>query len=219
MIRIPDAGVTEQLVIFADKAILGYVQDFAGSDVLDIGCGRGVFTEKMAATGARVTGIDVIPEEIDAGRSRMSNVRYHCLAAEQVNKLGMRFDLIISRFCFHHLDFPEAAESIKACLAPKGQLFIVDCYRDFWSLGGRLYVMRSAFGLLGPARFLRIMLRLGYFFKPERFAHVRSDIRSLRKQKRYTLREVRAYYETFFPGCTIDTLGCAFTMNWQNPHP
>ena len=217
LIRIPDGGVTEQLVIFADQIILDQVQTFGHSDVLDIGCGRGVFTEKISATGARVTGIDILSEEINAGRGRLSNVKYHCLAAEDLYKLEMTFDFIVSRFCFHHLDFPEAAASIKACLAPGGQLFIVDCYRDFWSLRGRLYVLRSAFSALGPVKFLQIMMRLGYFFKPERFTHVRSDIRRLRKQKRYTLKEVGIYYENYFPGCTINTLGCAFTMSWQKP--
>jgi len=193
------------------------VQNFTDSNILDIGCGRGVFTEKIAVTGAKVTGIDIVPDEIDYARNRLSGVKYYCLAAEDLAKLEKTFDLIVSRFCFHHLDFPEAAESIKASLAPGGQLLIIDCYADFWSLKGRLYVLQSAFSALGPLKFLQLMLRLSYFFKPDRFAHVQSDIKRLKTQNRYTLDEISSYYDSFFPGCKIDTFGCAFTMNWQNP--
>lgn len=217
MIRIPDCGVTEQLVIFADQAVLDQVQS-TEDRVLDLGCGRGVFTEKMAAKGAQVTGVDLIPEEIEAARSwPSSQVAYHCIAAEELYRLGEQFDIIVSRFCFHHLQFPETAENIKACLEPGGRLFVVDCYQNFWTIGGRLYVLYSAFKLIGPVRFFRITMRLGYFFAPDRFAHVKSDIKRLTEQNRYTLENVRSFYKVFFPGCIIDTLGCAFTLSWQKP--
>jgi len=216
LIRIPDEGVTEHIVVFADDVVLNQIKT-TGERVLDIGCGRGVFTEKMAAKGALVTGIDVLSEEINAACALLSNVNYCCIAAENVHQLETRFDLIISRFCFHHLEFPKAAESIKDSLVPGGRMFIVDCYLNFWSLRGRIYVLSTIFSRLGPVAFFRMMLRLGYFFKPDRFAHVRSDIRRLKKQRRYTFEEVCIFYDHFFPDCTIDTLGCAFSLSWQKP--
>lgn len=213
MIRIPDSGVTEQLVIFAEQAVLDKIKP--GERVLDIGCGRGVLTEKIAAKGARVTAIDLISDEIQAAKARGSEIDYRCLAAEKLDSIEDEFDLIVSSFAFHHLDFPRAAKCIETCMKPGGALFVVDCYRDFWILNGRIYVLRSALRILGVRQFLRVMSRTGYFFSPKRFEHVRSDIRRLREQKRYTLKEVRLFYEELFPGCNINTLGCAFTLSWR----
>ena len=46
LIRIADWGVTEQTVIFADDFVLDRLP--SGGDVLDIGCGRGIFDAKAA---------------------------------------------------------------------------------------------------------------------------------------------------------------------------
>lgn len=211
--RIPDAGVTEQLVIFADQAVLDAINP--GERVLDVGCGRGIFTERIAEKGCEVTGIDVIPKEIQAAQAGAPNAEYVCMAAENLDKLNKKYDVVVSRFCFHHLDFPQAAAGICSSLERDGRLFAVDCYRDFWSLRGRAYVLWSALRLLGPRTFSRVMLRAGYFFQPDRFEHVRSDIRRLREQKRYTLAQVRSFYGEVFPGCVVDTLGCAFTLSWR----
>ena len=216
LIRIPDAGVTEQLVVFADETVLRQIRK-TDTHILDVGCGRGVFTEKLTALGALVTGVDIDADEIDAAIrvSQSSNLTYYCLAAEDLSNLENRFNLIVSRFCFHHLNFPQAAESLKSCLVPGGRLFVVDCYQKFWSLRGRLFVLLSALKILGPAQFFNILWRLGYFFSPQRFAHVQSDIRRLKEEKRYTLRELHEFYSFFFPGCTIAPLGCAFSLSWE----
>lgn len=165
LVRIPDAGVTEKLVLFADETVLDQVRD-TDTRILDIGCGRGVFTEKLALTGVTVTGIDIAQNEIDLAnqRKKTPGLTYHCLAAENLCDLEHQFDLIISRFCFHHLEFPQAADSLKTCIVPGGRLFIVDCYQTFWSIKGRLFVLFSAFKILGLFDFIKIISRLGYFF-------------------------------------------------------
>ncbi len=216
LVRIPDAGVTERLVLFADEAVLRQVRK-TDTQILDVGCGRGVFTEKLASLGASVTGVDIDVDEIDTAiqASQSSNLEYHCLAAEDLSDLQNHFNLIVSRFCFHHLEFPQAANSLKACLAPGGRLFIVDCYQKFWSLRGRLFVLRSALKILGPAEFVSVLCRLGYFFSPQRFAHVQSDIKRLKAEQRYTFNDIHEFYSPLFPGCTISLLGCAFSLSWQ----
>jgi len=49
LVRIPDSGVTELLVTFADQFVLDKIKK--GISVLDIGCGRGYFCKKMAERG------------------------------------------------------------------------------------------------------------------------------------------------------------------------
>ena len=75
LVRIADWGVTEQTVIFADEFILERIPDQA--DVLDIGCGRGLFDAKVAAKAKTVTGIDIMPEEIASAENnrKHNNIR------------------------------------------------------------------------------------------------------------------------------------------------
>ncbi len=65
LIRIPDRGVTEKMVTFMDDFVLEKAG--LGERLLDIGCGRGVFTRKLAEKFKTVTGIDIIKEEIFKG--------------------------------------------------------------------------------------------------------------------------------------------------------
>ncbi|KVD09433.1 hypothetical protein WI80_14105 [Burkholderia ubonensis] len=46
-----------------------------GERILDIGCGDGYLTEKIAATGARLTGVDYSPELVEAAKARGLDVR------------------------------------------------------------------------------------------------------------------------------------------------
>ena len=53
---------------------LGYIDGragLAGKKVLDVGCGGGILSEAMAASGAEVTGIDMSREPLGAAISHM----------------------------------------------------------------------------------------------------------------------------------------------------
>lgn len=217
LVRIPDSGVTELLVTFADQFVLDKIQK--GLSVLDIGCGRGYFCKKMAEKGAIVTGVDIVAEEIEAAQKMGADGRiaYHCMNAEELEKLQAQFDLIVSRYCYHHLDIPKAQHGIKASLKPGGRMVVVDCYEEFWSQAGRRYVMKTAWQSMGTLAMLKILPRLIYFFAPSRIAHVKSDIRRLKMQARYTFEEVEKFYKTHFPDCEVGKIGCAFFIAWQKP--
>ncbi len=217
LIRIPDQGVTESLVTFADRFLLD--RALPSSRVLDIGCGRGVFCENLAPRVRSVLGIDLVASEIAHAQrhSRQSNATYLCQDAEYLQALPGTFDLILSRFCFHHLDLDAAAPGIKARLRPGGRLLVVDCYQEFWSLAGRLYVMRSALEQLGGLRMLALLPRLLYFFDPKRVQHVVEDKRRLKRQRRYRYDELAGFYQRYFPDARIERLGCAFSLDWRKP--
>ena len=217
LVRIADWGVTEEAVIFGDDFVLARIAP--GADVLDIGCGRGLFDAKVAARARSVTGIDIMPEEIDAARAsgRGANVRFVVHDAEQVARLPGVFDAVISRFTFHHLDMDRVAEGIAAKLKPGGRLIAIDCFEDFWKLRGSLFVLRDAARRLGLRRMIALLPRLLFFFTPKRRAHVAGDIGRIKAEGRYRYEDFGAFYGQRFPGAEIGRIGCAAYIDWKKP--
>jgi SAM-dependent methyltransferase len=215
-LRIPDKGVTEELVTFADSFML---QKIPHGTVLDLGCGRGIFTEKVAEKAALVTGIDIGAEEIACANRyhHRGNTRYVCFNAEDLSKLKGQFDMVISRFCFHHLDMDKSVAGIKARIKKEGRLLVVDCIDKFWTLSGRMFVVKTAIKELGLLRFISISPRLLYFFLPKRFAHVINDKKRLKKQRRYRFEDFAGFYAAYFPGAEIGRVGCAAYIDWKKP--
>lgn len=50
--------------------VLEWLAAHPGERILDLGCGDGQLTERIAATGASVVGIDASPQMIEAARAR-----------------------------------------------------------------------------------------------------------------------------------------------------
>src|SRR5580704_12245219 len=57
------------------QPVLDLLQPQSGERILDLGCGDGALTEKLAALGARVVGIDTSEEMIAAARKRSLDAR------------------------------------------------------------------------------------------------------------------------------------------------
>jgi SAM-dependent methyltransferase len=97
-------------------------------DVLDVGCGMGRLTARIARTGARVTGIDLSPAMIERAVSMngADNIRYVCgdvLAADLPLAV---FDCVISAATFHHMPPEIALNRMTQLLRPGGRLIIHD---------------------------------------------------------------------------------------------
>ena len=107
LVRIPDRGITEQLVTFMDDFVLERAG--RGKALLDIGCGRGVFTNQLSEKFSMVTGIDIIQEEIFAGTGRNGRGVYSVMDAHQLAFKDETFDTIISRYTLHHLDLKKVS--------------------------------------------------------------------------------------------------------------
>jgi len=217
LIRIADWGVTEQTVIFADDFVLDRLP--AGGDVLDIGCGRGVFDAKAAQRTRSITGIDITPSEIEAAKSlsRDTNVRFIVHDAERLSELTGEYDAVFSRFCFHHLDMHKTAAGIHARLKSGGRLIAVDCLEDYWKLSGSFFILYDATRRLGVARMISLIPRLMFFFTPKRFQHVKSDIARIKNEKRYHFGDFKNFYSSLFPGAQIGMIGCAAYIDWLKP--
>jgi trans-aconitate methyltransferase len=79
-----------------------------GERILDIGCGTGHLTAKIAANGAEVTGIDISPEMIARARAAHPSIRFEVADARKLNYMN-DFDAVFSNATLHWITDPEPA--------------------------------------------------------------------------------------------------------------
>ncbi|MFQ5681106.1 MAG: class I SAM-dependent methyltransferase [Candidatus Omnitrophota bacterium] len=85
-----------------------------GNRILDIGCGTGTLTIKIARSlsglhpQSMVIGLDAAAKMIEVARKKsrgLKNIRFDVRAAERLPYGDGSFDAIISTFFFHHIDY------------------------------------------------------------------------------------------------------------------
>jgi ubiquinone/menaquinone biosynthesis C-methylase UbiE len=100
----------------------------ARSTVLEVGCGTGQLTERLACFVFSLTAIDIGPSMIAAARHRLggSAVSFRVTAFEDFPAAEASFDLIVAGAAFHWVDpdvkFPKTAELLR----PGGWLALLD---------------------------------------------------------------------------------------------
>ncbi len=89
------------------QPVLDLLQPRRGERILDLGCGDGVLTQKLAETGADVVGVDSSPDMVDAARQRGLDARV--MDATKLTFEG-EFDAVFSNAVLHWIkDDPDAA--------------------------------------------------------------------------------------------------------------
>jgi trans-aconitate methyltransferase len=78
--------------------VLELLMPAAGEHILDLGCGDGVLTEKIAAAGATVVGVDAAPDMVAAARARGLDAR---VMAGQELTFDHEFDAVFSNAALH----------------------------------------------------------------------------------------------------------------------
>lgn len=91
----------------------------AGERILDLGCGDGALTEKVAATGALVVGVDTSEELLHAARSRGLDLR--AMDAQRLS-FHTEFDTVFSNAALHWMKRPEdVLRGVQRALKPAGR--------------------------------------------------------------------------------------------------
>jgi SAM-dependent methyltransferase len=128
------AGDYERISLHLGDAIdhaLGRLAPRAGERILDVGTGTGLAARRLAALGARATGIDLGAVLIETARKLAPAVDFRVADAEQLPFDDGSFDAAISTFGIMFVNHPEAAatELARVC-RPGGRIALVSWLPD-----------------------------------------------------------------------------------------
>jgi methionine biosynthesis protein MetW len=94
-----------------------------GSNVLDLGCGRGLIAEDLKKKGCRITGVDMLPaDEISPSVDKYIQMN---LKDELSLPFEREFDYVILSDVIEHMSEPEKlVMSVRRCLKENGRLIV-----------------------------------------------------------------------------------------------
>jgi ubiquinone/menaquinone biosynthesis C-methylase UbiE len=105
--------------------------------VLDVGCGTGLFTERIRAAlpRASVWGIDLVSGMLTKGAERWRRHAGHIVPiqadSERLPFAAGSFDVVTCANSFHHYPHQDRAiAEMRRVLKPGGRLMVIDGYRD-----------------------------------------------------------------------------------------
>jgi demethylmenaquinone methyltransferase/2-methoxy-6-polyprenyl-1,4-benzoquinol methylase len=105
----------------------------AGTRVLELGCGTGSVTARLAARGARVTALDQSPEMLERARARLAGadaVTWIERTASEIDALpAASFDAVVASLSLSEMSAGERAFVLREArlrLAPGGVLVVAD---------------------------------------------------------------------------------------------
>lgn len=106
------------------QPVLDLLKPQPGERILDLGCGDGVLTEKIAAAGASVVGVDAAADMVAAARRRGLDARV--MDGAHLN-FGAEFDAVFSNAALHWMkDDPDAVIAAVARALKPGGRFVAE---------------------------------------------------------------------------------------------
>jgi len=102
------------------QPVLGLLKPAPGERILDLGCGDGVLTEKIAAAGASVVGVDAAAEMVAAARKRGLDTRV--MDGHELS-FSREFDAVFSNAALHWMkrDPDAVLAGVRRALKPGGR--------------------------------------------------------------------------------------------------
>jgi ubiquinone/menaquinone biosynthesis C-methylase UbiE len=132
----------------------------AGSQVLDAGCGDGRIAELFLDWGCKVTAVDVESHPAEWARIGKRGVAFQQVSAEALPFPDARFDVVLAKDAFHHMEHPiKALAELQRVAKPDGAVVVIEAnrrnpvfYVHLTLLGGHQHFTRKALrGFLGQA--------------------------------------------------------------------
>lgn len=142
--RVVGPGYDKMRNVFDGPLFFGaFVPELRGKDIIDIGCGEGRTTRRIAKRGGKVIGLDLSEKMIEAARSAEERepvgARYAIGSFTTLDGFAdQSFDLAISMMVFMDgPDFSAAALAAYRVLKPGGGLYFSVLHPCFWTHDAR----------------------------------------------------------------------------------
>lgn len=114
-------------------AMEGLVKDkVSGKDVLDLGCGSGLFTIKLLNWGAKPVGIDVSEEMVKVARKSFSEISFDVGDAEKLPYPDNSFDIVTSSLVLHYMKDLNKVMAEVARILRDGGIFIFSMHHPLF---------------------------------------------------------------------------------------
>ena len=113
-----------RFVALLAESLVDWLRPQAGERILDLGCGDGFLTRRIAESGASLIGVDASPEMIAAARER--GVEAHLVSGESL-PFDREFDAVFSNAALHWMSDQDAVlQGVYRALKPGGR-FVAEC--------------------------------------------------------------------------------------------
>ena len=154
------------------KKIFSNITIGENCNVLDIGCGEGIFSDYLIKNirGSKVTGLDISFNRCVSGKERAKECNFLKGSADNLPFKSKQFDLVFCNALLHHVpNIKKTLDEILRTAKPSGYLALIE-----------------------PNRFNPLICMLGFFVKAERGSLLLS-IRQIIKYLKYNSVKVNVY--------------------------
>jgi len=181
------------------------------SSALEVGCGSGAFSRRLAGCARQVVALDFSAEMIRVARARseqFKNLEYRCADVMAVDLPRESFDCVATIATLHHLPLRETLCKLKDSVKPGGLLLVIDLFEPAGFRDQLLNV--AAIGISGSLRLVH-----NKRLKPPK--EVRAAWEAHGKTDSYPrMQELRTLCAAILPGAQIrQHLLWRYSIVWQ----
>lgn len=99
-----------------------------GKKALEIGCGTGLFTAKVARSGADITAVELSPDLIEVAREKNNsgNIKYLVMNVEELDFPDNSFDCVYGSSVLHHMNLQKVLPETLRVLKPGGDFVFTE---------------------------------------------------------------------------------------------
>ena len=128
------------------ESLVEALQPQPGERILDLGCGDGFLTRRIAESGATVVGVDASPQMVAAAKEQGADAR--CVNAQSL-PFDQEFDAVFSNAALHWMSDQDAVlRGVRRALKPGGR-FVAECggHGNIAAIRVALLVVLTAHGI------------------------------------------------------------------------
>lgn len=100
-----------------------------GKSVLEPGAGNGEFTQRLAASGATIIGVEISPKQVELAKERLGKFPNAQVVEGDIARLEFSdsiFDALVGNAVLHHFDLSIALPEMRRVLKPGGHIFFTE---------------------------------------------------------------------------------------------